>query len=103
MESNTHPDPPSMQAATHSDGGKTSGAPERNILAALQLTERSGKPQEHVHLDAPLKIDVKRTSFYYGETQALFDISLPIRERQVTALIGETVEQSLRYDCHCDA
>jgi len=31
---------------------------------------------------------VQHANFYYGSTQALFDVSLPIRERQVTALIG---------------
>ncbi|QBD80014.1 phosphate ABC transporter ATP-binding protein [Ktedonosporobacter rubrisoli] len=38
--------------------------------------------------DTGLKIDVKDTNFYYGSKQALYEVSLPIRERQVTALIG---------------
>ena len=33
-------------------------------------------------------IEVNNLSFYYGASQALFDISLSIPERQVTALIG---------------
>ncbi len=34
------------------------------------------------------KIQVEHLSFYYGDKQALFDISMEIRERQITALIG---------------
>jgi phosphate transport system ATP-binding protein len=37
---------------------------------------------------ADVKINVKNTNFFYGAKQALFDVSLQIRERQVTALIG---------------
>ncbi|NQU26745.1 MAG: phosphate ABC transporter ATP-binding protein [Candidatus Marinimicrobia bacterium] len=40
-----------------------------------------------VNFDNP-KIIVKQLDFYYGEVQALFDISLQIPEKQVTALIG---------------
>ncbi len=35
-----------------------------------------------------LKARVENLSFWYGAKQALFDISLPIHERRVTALIG---------------
>jgi phosphate transport system ATP-binding protein len=41
-----------------------------------------------VNQKAPVKIDVQHTSFWYGDKQALFDVSIPIREKQVTALIG---------------
>ncbi len=34
------------------------------------------------------KIEVNDFSFYYGEFQALIDLNIPIRERQITALIG---------------
>nr|WP_294935395.1 phosphate ABC transporter ATP-binding protein PstB [uncultured Flavobacterium sp.] len=34
------------------------------------------------------KIESKRVNFYYGETQALHDISLSMKENTVTALIG---------------
>jgi phosphate transport system ATP-binding protein len=40
------------------------------------------------NLDAPAKIDVRQVNFWYGSKQALYDVSLPIREKQVTALIG---------------
>jgi len=35
-----------------------------------------------------MKIDVHHTNFWYGSKQALYDVSIPIREKQVTALIG---------------
>ncbi|HWZ17194.1 MAG TPA: phosphate ABC transporter ATP-binding protein PstB [Ktedonobacteraceae bacterium] len=40
------------------------------------------------NIDAPVKIDVKHNDFWYSAAQALFDVSIPLRERQVTALIG---------------
>ena len=38
--------------------------------------------------DVNVKIDIQDLNFYYGSKQALFDVTLPIREKQVTALIG---------------
>jgi len=36
----------------------------------------------------PTKISARNLNFYYGRSQALFDVSLDIPERRVTALIG---------------
>jgi phosphate transport system ATP-binding protein len=33
-------------------------------------------------------MEVRSVSFYYGETRALKDVSLPVKDRQITALIG---------------
>jgi phosphate transport system ATP-binding protein len=41
-----------------------------------------------VNEDAGVKVDVRHTNFWYGSKQALYDVSIPIREKQVTALIG---------------
>jgi|SRR5579859_458547 len=41
-----------------------------------------------VNQEASVKIDVRHTNFWYGSKQALYDVSIPIREKQVTALIG---------------
>jgi phosphate transport system ATP-binding protein len=38
--------------------------------------------------EADIKVQVRDLSLWYGDTQALFDINLDIRDRQVTALIG---------------
>ena len=35
-----------------------------------------------------LKIDVRNVNFFYGSVQALYDVSLRVPQRQVTALIG---------------
>jgi len=40
------------------------------------------------HTDHPAKIQVEALDFHYGQFQALRNVSLPIRERQVTAFIG---------------
>ncbi len=45
-------------------------------------------PSKHLRPDAETKIDIKGVNFYYGSKQALYGVSLPIVERQVTALIG---------------
>ncbi len=45
-------------------------------------------PTKTLNLAAPISIDVQHADFFYGTKQALFDVTLPIRERQVTALIG---------------
>jgi phosphate transport system ATP-binding protein len=47
-----------------------------------------GEAATRVEVNASVKIDVRRTNFWYGPKQALFDVSMPIRECQVTALIG---------------
>src|SRR5260221_146207 len=37
---------------------------------------------------APAQIDVRQVNFWYGPKQALFGVAIPLRERQITALIG---------------
>jgi phosphate transport system ATP-binding protein len=53
------------------------------------ISERShvGRPSNDVS-GVPAKFDVRRLNFWYGQTQALFDIALTIPERSVMALIG---------------
>jgi phosphate transport system ATP-binding protein len=38
--------------------------------------------------DAKAKVDIQNLSFFYGAAKALKDISLPLRDRKVTAFIG---------------
>jgi phosphate transport system ATP-binding protein len=45
-------------------------------------------PRKMLNPQAPTKIAVEHLNFFYGAKQALTDVSIPIRERQVTALIG---------------
>jgi phosphate transport system ATP-binding protein len=39
-------------------------------------------------MEKPTKVRVEQLDFYYGSMQALFDINLEVREREITALIG---------------
>ena len=52
--------------------------------------EHVGKlyPTKTLKTSAPTKIDVKKANFWYGTKQALKDVSIPLLEGQVTALIG---------------
>jgi phosphate transport system ATP-binding protein len=62
--------------------GKGNAADSHNeIMGEFHASER-------LNPSAALKIDVKNLNFFYGAKQALYDIAIPIRERQVTALIG---------------
>ncbi|WP_420917219.1 phosphate ABC transporter ATP-binding protein PstB [Dictyobacter halimunensis] len=45
-------------------------------------------PTRTLNARADIRIEVKNSNFFYGSKQALFDVSLPILDRQVTALIG---------------
>ena len=51
-----------------------------------QVIETS--PAKALDPSADTKINVQHLDFYYGAKQALYDVSLPVREHQVTALIG---------------
>jgi phosphate transport system ATP-binding protein len=45
-------------------------------------------PTKQLNASANAKIDVGHANFWYGAKQALYDVTIPLRERQVTALIG---------------
>ena len=47
-----------------------------------------GETAAVVNSDADTKIDVRHMDFFYGPKQALYEVSIPVREHQVTALIG---------------
>jgi len=53
-------------------------------LTLRHPTVQPRAPQE----DRPVKIDVERLSFYYGEKRALEDITVAMRSNLVTAFIG---------------
>jgi len=66
--------------------------------AGVQQQPPAGSPTDLIHrkvdastlidTNARPKIDVEHLNFFYGAKQALYDVGIPIRERQVTALIG---------------
>ena len=57
------------------------------VFTNIPQIEVSEKARE-VKPETGIKIDTRHVNFYYGPKQALSDVTLPIRERQVTALIG---------------
>jgi phosphate transport system ATP-binding protein len=48
----------------------------------------SVQPARQLNARAPIKIDISHLNFFYGPKQVLFEIMIPVRERQTTALIG---------------
>jgi phosphate transport system ATP-binding protein len=66
---------------TESEGEQTSPV---NDALKIQVSATALSADQQ----APVKIDVRNANFYYGTRQSLYQISMPLRERQVTALIG---------------
>ncbi len=54
-----------------------------SVPPSVQGVDRNLDTSQH-----PEAIDVRSLSFYYGDLQVLYDISLKVPERSVTALIG---------------
>lgn len=59
-------------------------SPGSSTISSVTIAEAAAL----VNREAGVKIDVRHASFWYGIKQALYDITLPVRERQATALIG---------------
>ncbi|BCL81778.1 phosphate ABC transporter ATP-binding protein [Ktedonobacteria bacterium brp13] len=54
---------------------------EQSVMGTFDPTKTLNARSEN-------KIDVRNVNFYYGSKQALYKVSIPLREKQVTALIG---------------
>ncbi len=52
------------------------------------ISERTSGGRWSADVSRSIKLEVRGLSFWYGTTQALFDVSLAIPERSVTAFIG---------------
>jgi len=57
---------------------------ERSVIMDL-MTQA---PITEFEIDGPVRARVENLSFFYGEKQALINVSFPIHDRKVTALIG---------------
>jgi phosphate transport system ATP-binding protein len=83
-------DPTRLHAETsvRTIGGKAPA--EQGAPLETSPSQIIGDFHAHEKLDtsASIKIDVQHLNFFYGSKQALYDVSIPLRERQVTALIG---------------
>ncbi|HEX9132869.1 MAG TPA: phosphate ABC transporter ATP-binding protein PstB [Ktedonobacteraceae bacterium] len=81
---------PQESASSNSDPSKTvidatADSPSKDAMK-WQIVETNAA--KYLNREPDVKIDVKNLNFYYGEKQALYDVTLPIAELQVTALIG---------------
>ena len=63
-------------------------APASELRFTVANATRSGSSSSDREALAATKISVRNLQFFYGSHQALFDISLDIQERVVTAFIG---------------
>lgn len=63
-------------------------APTSELRSTVARPTQSGLANGDREALAPTKISVRNLQFYYGSHQALFDISLDVQERVVTAFIG---------------
>ena len=73
----------SDQAKTVSDGTTDTPATEEIKRQIVETTAA-----KYLNREADIKIHARNVNFYYGAKQALYDVTLPIAELQVTALIG---------------
>src|SRR5437016_10421296 len=73
----------SDQAKIISDGTVDTPAKEAIKRGVVETTTA-----KYLNREPDIKIQVRNVNFYYGAKQALYDITLPIAELQVTALIG---------------
>ena len=58
------------------------------MAVAAQVMEQVTPPVKIVEEDVTLKMDAAGVDVFYGDKQALFDVSLGIRQNRVTSLIG---------------
>lgn len=67
---------------------KANGSGVENRLARIARGEQVAAEVHEEVLQDPAVLDIVDFSLWYGEKQALFDISLPVPQGQVTAIIG---------------
>ncbi len=61
---------------------------ESTARSAPSIPKVDTEATPQANRDASIRIDVRHTNFWYGAKQALFNVTIPLRDRQVTALIG---------------
>jgi phosphate transport system ATP-binding protein len=74
---------PGLSGDLTMDAFARQGSAALKPLRSDELVSKSTSPEE-----SPLRADVRNVSFFYGDKQALRDVSFPIVDRKVTALIG---------------
>ncbi|HWP25111.1 MAG TPA: phosphate ABC transporter ATP-binding protein PstB [Xanthobacteraceae bacterium] len=52
------------------------------------VVDQKERPLSETKVEEPLRARVSRFNFFYGEKQALYDVSFPVYDRKITAIIG---------------
>lgn len=52
------------------------------------VVDQKERPLSETKVEEPLRARVSRLNFFYGEKQALHDVSFPVYDRKITAIIG---------------
>ncbi len=83
-------DPTRLNTETPRRSIRRKAPAEQGALLETAPSQIIGDFRAHEKLDtsASIKIDVQHLNFFYGSKQALYDVTISLRERQVTALIG---------------
>jgi phosphate transport system ATP-binding protein len=63
------------------------GSPNPGLSVNISAPTGNAGAKEHAGA-APMRMSVKKVNFFYGSKQILFDISMGIADKRVTALIG---------------
>ena len=77
------------QATPQSSSGSGQNVPDTSVISeTANKVMGHFDPTKHLNPSAAKKIDVEHLDFWYGSKQALYDVGIPLLEKQVTALIG---------------
>ena len=78
-----------MPSAVQVESPTSPGGPVSTLAYSAILSERSVNGRQSPDLTrTATKFEVRKLDFWYGKSQALFDINLSVPERSVMALIG---------------
>ena len=64
------------------------GAPSKPGLSLNIVSSQGGGATRETAAALPMRMTISKVNFYYGSKQILFDISMGIADKRVTALIG---------------
>ena len=79
-----------QELASDSDKAKIAndGTADTPATKAIKRQVVETAVAKYLNREADIKIHARNVNFYYGTKQALYDVTLPLAELQVTALIG---------------
>ncbi|HUN62794.1 MAG TPA: phosphate ABC transporter ATP-binding protein PstB [Candidatus Sulfotelmatobacter sp.] len=63
------------------------GSPNPGLSVNIAATAGASGAKEHT-VPGPMRMSISKVNFYYGQKQILFDVSMGIADKRVTALIG---------------